>query len=110
MTSGIILTVCGYGLYYLTSITAAADLGRLIGRGAVFSMILVLTLLPMLLTIFDKAFFRDRAFFERLLRIGGRLPARDVADKNAGQRELVTTLQNRSGSADGSEESKEESK
>lgn len=110
MTSGIILTVCGYGLYYLTSITAAADLGRLIGRGAVFSMILVLTLLPMLLTIFDKAIFRDRAFFERLLRIGGRLPARDVADKNAGQRELVTTLQNRSGSADGSEESKEESK
>ena len=110
MTSGTILTVCGYGLYYLTSITAAADLGRLIGRGAVFSMILVLTLLPMLLTIFDKAIFRDRAFFERLLRIGGRLPVRDVADKNAGQRELVTTLQNRSGSADGSEESKEESK
>ena len=110
MTSGTILTVCGYGLYYLTSITAAADLGRLIGRGAVFSMILVLTLLPMLLTVFDKAIFRDRAFFERLLRIGGRLPARDAADKNAGQRELITTLQNRSGSADGSEESKEESK
>ena len=116
MTSGTILTVCGYGLYYLTSITAAADLGRLIGRGAVFSMVLVLTLLPLLLTAFDRAIFRDRAFFEKFLRIGGRLPVQDASDENAVGRgtdvpgELVTTLQNRSGSAVGSEESKEESK
>lgn len=66
MTSSTILTVCGYGLYFLTSITAAADLGRLIGRGAFFSMVLVLTLLPLLLTVFDRAIFRDRALWQRL--------------------------------------------
>lgn len=66
MTSSTILTVCGYGLYFLTSITAAADLGRLIGRGAFFSMVLVLTLLPLLLTIFDRAIFRDRALWQKI--------------------------------------------
>lgn len=55
LTSGSILTTVGYLLYFSSSVAAIANMGRLVGRGALFSMILVLCMLPMLLTIFDKA-------------------------------------------------------
>lgn len=54
MTSGTILTIVGYGLFFCSSVSAIANIGRLVGRGALFSMLLVLCLLPMLLTIFDR--------------------------------------------------------
>ncbi len=54
LTSGIILTLIGYGLYFLTTIDAVATLGEMIGRGALLSVILVLFLLPICLMIFDK--------------------------------------------------------
>ena len=37
----------------ISSTTAIADLGHLIGRGGLFSVVLVLTVLPILLTLFD---------------------------------------------------------
>ncbi|MGE4549002.1 MAG: RND family transporter [Intestinibacillus sp.] len=54
LTSGMILTTVGYGLYFLTSIEAVGGLGELIGRGAFLSMLLVLFMLPICLMIFDR--------------------------------------------------------
>lgn len=54
LTSGMILTTVGYGLYFLTSIDAIGGLGELIGRGALLSTMLVLFLLPICLMIFDR--------------------------------------------------------
>lgn len=69
MTSGFILTIVGYGLYFTSSVAAIADLGRLVGRGAFLSMLLVLGLLPVLLVIFDKAIFDQQKRLRRLERI-----------------------------------------
>ena len=54
LTSGFILAAAGYGLYFLTSIEAVGSLGRLIGRGALLSMFLVLFMLPACLLAFDR--------------------------------------------------------
>lgn len=69
MTSGFILTIVGYGLYFTSSVAAIGDLGRLVGRGAFLSMLLVLGLLPVLLTIFDKMIFNQQKRLRRLERI-----------------------------------------
>ena len=60
LTSGGILTVVGYLLYFTSSIQAISQVGRLVGRGALFSMILVLSLLPALLAAFDKPIRRQQ--------------------------------------------------
>ncbi len=44
----------GYLLFFTSSIQAISQVGRLVGRGALLSMILVLSLLPALLSLFDK--------------------------------------------------------
>ncbi len=53
LTSGTILTIVGYGLYFISSVAAIAGLGHLIGRGALISVLMVLFLLPVLLTMSD---------------------------------------------------------
>lgn len=63
MTSGFILASAGYGLYFLTSIEAVGSLGRLIGRGALLSMFLVLFMLPACLMAFDR--FIVKADYEK---------------------------------------------
>lgn len=60
LTSGSILTVVGYLLYFTSSIQAISQVGRLVGRGAVLSMLLVLSLLPALLSAFDKQIQRGQ--------------------------------------------------
>ncbi|MEY8336545.1 MMPL family transporter [Lachnospiraceae bacterium 62-35] len=60
LTSGTVLTVAGYGVYYLSSVKAIATMGQLIGRGGMFGMVLVLTLLPWLLNVFDARIMKDR--------------------------------------------------
>ena len=60
LTSGGILTVVGYLLYFTSSIQAISQVGRLVGRGALLSMLLVLSLLPALLAAFDKAIRRQQ--------------------------------------------------
>ena len=62
--SGQVLTLVGYALYFVSSISAIGDMGHLIGRGAIFSMILVLGFLPLLLTLVDKQIFKDQQRFE----------------------------------------------
>lgn len=54
LTSGCILMTVAYALYFLTSVEAIGSLGRLIGRGALFSVILVLFMLPACLIAFDR--------------------------------------------------------
>lgn len=53
LTSGSILTIVGYILYNISSVAAIGDLGHLIGRGAWLSVLLVLTLMPAFLVMFD---------------------------------------------------------
>ncbi len=54
LTSGGILATVGYLLYFTSSIQVITQVGRLVGRGALLSMLLVLSLLPALLSAFDK--------------------------------------------------------
>lgn len=54
LTSGVILMTVAYALFFLSSVEAIAGLGRLIGRGALLSMILVLFMLPVCLMLFDR--------------------------------------------------------
>ena len=70
LTSGSILTIVCYILYNISSVAAIGDLGHLIGRGAWMSMLLVCTLLPAFLVLFDNIlmdneFERIRKFFEK---------------------------------------------
>lgn len=60
LTSGGILTVVGYLLYFTSSIQAISQVGRLVGRGAILSMVLVLSLLPALLSLFDTQIQRQQ--------------------------------------------------
>ena len=53
-TSGTIIVLAGYIIYFISSTAAIGDLGHLIGRGALLSVILVLTVLPALLVLFDR--------------------------------------------------------
>lgn len=71
LISGLILSVAGYGVYMLSSITAIMDLGHLIGRGALLSILLVIGILPNLFVWFDKPIMATR--FGNLKRFGGRL-------------------------------------
>lgn len=52
-TSGSIITLAGYIVHFISTTAAIGDLGHLIGRGGLFSMILVLTVLPALLVMAD---------------------------------------------------------
>lgn len=54
VTSGSILLVCGYAVYFISSVPAIAEMGHLIGRGAICSMVFVTTLLPGLLKLMDR--------------------------------------------------------
>lgn len=54
LTSGMILAVAGFGVYFLSSVNAISDLGELIGRGALFSIIMTLAVLPNLFVWFDR--------------------------------------------------------
>lgn len=64
LTSGSILTIVGYILYYISSIAAIGDMGHLIGRGAWMSMLLVGSLMPAFLVLFDRILMENE--FERI--------------------------------------------
>lgn len=53
--------VVGYLLFFTSSIQAISQVGRLVGRGAILSMVLVLSLLPALLSTFDKQIQKQQA-------------------------------------------------
>ncbi len=66
MTSGSILTVVGYLLYFTSSLQSISQIGNLVGRGAVLSMVLVLSFLPASLCALDKFVQKERMFIHRL--------------------------------------------
>jgi len=66
LTSGTILTVAGYGIYFISSVSAISSLGHLIGRGGLISMCMVILAVPALLTVFDGLIFREKAVRDRL--------------------------------------------
>lgn len=61
LTSGSILMVVGYLLHFSSSIVAIEQVGHLVGRGAILSMGLVLSLLPALLAAFDGPIQKQQA-------------------------------------------------
>lgn len=60
MTSGSAMTVVGFLLGAISTNRIIAQLGILIGRGAIFSLIIVIFVLPGLLYIFDKLVKRKK--------------------------------------------------
>ncbi len=80
LTSGSILTVVGYLLYFTSTIQAISQVGRLVGRGAMLSMILVLSLLPALLSAFDKRIMRGQNRHE--IRVAKRHKRLDTAQES----------------------------
>ena len=54
LTSGIILITAGYIIGRMCSIYYISSIGLLVSRGALISAVLVLTLLPALLGLFDR--------------------------------------------------------
>lgn len=54
ITSAAIMSAAGFTLGYISGVPGIASLGMLIGRGALLSCVLVLTLLPNLLAAMDK--------------------------------------------------------
>lgn len=89
LTSGSILTIVGYILYHISSIAAIGDMGHLIGRGAWLSMLLVCTLMPAFLVVFDplidgNEFKTMRSFFHKQME---RLKRGMVKTKDRGERE-----------------------
>lgn len=59
-TSGAILIIVGYGLYFTSTVSAIAGIGHLVGRGALISLILVLFLLPGLLVLADGIIIKQK--------------------------------------------------
>ena len=58
MTSGSTMTVVGFLMGWLSSNSLLAQLGIFIGRGAIFSLVIVLFVLPGLLYICDRMIIR----------------------------------------------------
>ncbi len=82
VTSGTILTVCGFLVGNLTSNAVIANLGTALGRGTLLSIAMVMTILPQLLYIFDPIF--DKSSFKVMTPdIGGSLTG-SVIQKTAG--------------------------
>lgn len=53
LTSGGILIVCGYIVYFISTSPAICEVGHLVGRGAVFSVFFVTTLMPAVMKLMD---------------------------------------------------------
>lgn len=76
LTSGIILAIAGFMLGFISTNTVIAQLGILIGRGAILSMVSVLFFLPSVLILCDRliekttmktSFYKEEVKHEQLL-------------------------------------------
>ncbi len=66
LTSGTILIVAGYAIYFVVSVEAIKDIGHMLGRGALLSMTMVIVAIPALLTLLDKWVLKEQKMRERL--------------------------------------------
>lgn len=55
LVSATTLSIAGFTLYATSSNSGAADIGLLLGRGTIFSFVMVLCFLPTMLVLLDKA-------------------------------------------------------
>ena len=53
-TSGLILTVCGFVIHFISSQNSISTVGLLLGIGTVCSVIMITVVLPSLLYMLDK--------------------------------------------------------
>ena len=81
-TSGTIIVLAEDIIYFISSTAAIGDLGHLIGRGGLFSMALVLTVLPALLVSFD-GIVTDTEYERIKRRIKGRRRIQDEQSEKA---------------------------
>ena len=81
LTSGGILIVCGYIVYFVSTSPAVCEVGHLVGRGAVFSVIFVTTLMPTILKIMDRYVCTD----SKLRREQRRAKVRAIAARRRGK-------------------------
>jgi len=65
LTSGAILVCAGYIIKFNSSLKAVSDMGELIGRGALISIVFVVIVLPVLLTVFDGLITRKLETYEK---------------------------------------------
>ncbi len=68
ITSGTILTSAGFVIGYLTNNAVIASLGKVLGRGTLISIILVMTVLPQLLLLGDKLI--DKTELTKAVKLG----------------------------------------
>ena len=66
LTSGTILTVAGYAIYFVVSVEAIKDIGHMLGRGAILSMSFVLLAVPGLMTMLDRQIMKEREIRNKL--------------------------------------------
>lgn len=60
LTSGAILISAGYLIKYCSSLKAISDMGELIGRGALISVVLVVMVLPQILVLLDRFIIKEK--------------------------------------------------
>lgn len=97
LVSGLALTIVGTLMGKLSSHGILAMLGIFLGRGALFSMIIVIFVLPGLLYMFDKLFInrgkkkmnKNKAIASALAVILALTPAAAFADSNSGKEEVI---------------------
>lgn len=92
LCSGLILSGAGFTLGISSTIAAVSEMGNLVGRGSLLSIIMVLFLLPSLLTLFDKPILRQQR--KRQTRIQ-RADASMVQSSSAGSMNFYTKLKSR---------------
>lgn len=66
LTSGTILIVAGYAIYFVVSVEAIKDIGHMLGRGAILSMILVLLAVPGLMTMLDQYIMKEKTMRDKV--------------------------------------------
>lgn len=57
-TSGLILTICGFAIAFLSTQSTISSVGLLVGKGGLTAIILVLFLLPSLIYLLDKVILK----------------------------------------------------
>ncbi|MDT3843930.1 MAG: MMPL family transporter [Bacillota bacterium] len=82
LTSGMILSLCGYSINQLSSIPVISEVGHLVGRGAFFAVIAVTCAMPVLLKLFDifltaDARTRHRIMREKAMQFGARFHGKE---------------------------------
>ena len=89
LTSGAILTVAGYGIYFVVSVEAIRDIGHMLGRGALLSMLMVILAIPALLTMLDKLILKEAAWKERRLEKKAEKQRNEKSEKQLAKIEAV---------------------